>query len=213
MNLMCVAPRVLVLLVFVSSCMLGFSLAASAVVENLARGGNFEDDEDLAEWMLDIADGSLGEMDIDDTTAAVDKCSLFFKIEQLSGNDSTRPRFNQVGHLIEKGKKYTFAAFYKAEEKRGAIMAVQMDVGPWTLFVEKTIVIGTEWEEKWAEFTAPMDSAVSLQPTRNNGSTGNYWVDGVRFFEGGYEPYDFGQKAVSAVGKLAVRWGAVRSLY
>ncbi|MFC1718158.1 carbohydrate binding domain-containing protein [Candidatus Poribacteria bacterium] len=213
MKLVCMALRRTVLLVVVSLCILGFGLTASAAVENLARGGDFEDEEDMAEWTLDIADGSLGEMSIDDTTAAVGESSLFFSSDQLSGNDGTRPRFNQFGHLLTKGKTYTFAAFFKAEEERGASMTVQLNGAPWTRFVEKTIVIGTEWEEKWAVFTVPIDAEVSLQPTRNTGSTVNYWVDGVRFFEGEYEPYDFGQKAVSSVGKLAAKWGAVRSLY
>ncbi len=45
--------------------------------------------------------------------------------------------------------------------------------------------------------------------TRNNGTLVNYWVDGVRFFEGEYEPY-FPDQAVSSAGKLAVAWGGLK---
>ncbi|MFC1718157.1 carbohydrate binding domain-containing protein [Candidatus Poribacteria bacterium] len=210
MKLMSGALRGSVLLVVASLWVLGFGLVASAAVENLALGGNFEDEGELAEWSLDIADGSLGEMSIDDTTAAVGESSLFFRIDQLSGNDGTRPRFNQFGHILENNKIYTLAAFYKAEEERTFTIAVQLNGAPWTRFADQEIAVDTEWQERWVTFTATQDGEVSLQPTRNTGSSVNYWVDGIRFFEGEYEPPVIGPSSVSSAGKLATKWGAIK---
>ena len=211
MKLMCASLKGLTLLMVASLWMLGFGLVASADVENLATGGDFEDPGDLEEWDLDVADGSVGEMKMDNTTAAIGNSSLFFEVIALSGNDGTRPRFNQFGHIIENGKTYTLSAFYKAEEERTAIIMVQLNGAPWTRFLEETITIGTEWQEIWATFTSTENGEVSIQPTRNTGSDVNYWVDGVRFFEGEYEPYDSVPSSVSSAGKLAAKWGAIKT--
>lgn len=201
----------LALLMVTSLWILGSGPAVTADVENVARGGDFEDAKDLQEWDLDVADGSIAEMKIDKANAAIGKTSLFFEAVALSGNDGTRPRFNQFGHIVEEGKTYTLSAFYKAEEKRMVSMTVQLNGVPWTRFTEKAIVIDTEWKEEWTTFTSPLNGEVSIQPTRNNGSLVNYWVDGVRFFEGEYEPY-LPDQAVSRAGKLAVKWAAIKAL-
>ena len=208
---MCVALKWLMLLVVAWVWTLSFGLTASADIVNLALGGDFEDKEDLTEWMLRNEDGSKAEMKIDKTAAAIGRSSLFFEIAELSGTDGTRPRIGQV-QAIANGKTYTLSAFYKAEEERTASITVQLNAGPWTRFVEKTITIGTEWQEQWASFTAPQDAEVTIQPTRNTGSDTNYWLDGIRFFEGEYEPYSPDQ-AVSGAGKIATGWGAVKTLY
>jgi hypothetical protein len=200
----------LTLLLFALALTLNMNLIVSADVANLALGGDFEDAKDLEKWLLDIADGSMGEMKIDKTTAAIGKSSLFFKITALSGKDGTRPRFNQFGHILEKGKTYTLSAFYKAEEKRTASITAQLNGDPWTRFVEKTITIDIQWKEEWATFIAPQDGEVSIQPTRNTDSKVNYWVDGIRFFVGEYEPYA-PAKVVSNPGKLSIKWGFMKS--
>jgi len=161
------------------------------IVKNLARGGDFEGKEDLKEWQLHVEDGSGAILEIDRTTAATGKSSLFIGITQLSDKDYSRPRISQ-GQVIRKGKIYTLSAFYKAEEERSIYITVQLHCLPWTLFVEKEVIIGAEWEEHWAKFTAPQDGEVTIQPARNNNSYVNYWIDGIRFFEGEYKPYNSG---------------------
>ncbi|MFC1718159.1 helix-turn-helix domain-containing protein [Candidatus Poribacteria bacterium] len=161
-------------------------------VESLAQGGNFESKEDLARWELHVEDGSEAKLEIDETTSVTGKSSLFFNIIRLSGNDYSRPRISQ-DQEIKEGGIYTLSAFYKAEEERKAYIAVQLDKLPWTLFVEKGITIGTEWEEHWATFTAPRDGKVTIQPSRNANSDVKYWLDGVRFFEGEYRQYGLEQ--------------------
>jgi len=54
----------------------------------------------------------------------------------------------------------------------------------------KVIAIGTEWKEQWGTFTALQDAEVKIQPARNTCSDINYWLDGIRFFEGEYQSHN-----------------------
>ena len=65
-------------LMILSLLILGFGPSVSAEVQNMARGGDFEDAKDLEEWTLDVADGSVAEMKIETKTSAVGKTCLFF---------------------------------------------------------------------------------------------------------------------------------------
>lgn len=139
MKLLYVASKGLALLAVASVFILALNLTTLAEVENLLRGGDFEDKEDLLEWELALAD-SKAEMKIDKTTVAIGKSSLFFKIDEQVG-DKTRPRFQQRGHMIEKGKTYTLSALLSGMTlwRHGRLRKAQARL--YTMFLEMATTV------------------------------------------------------------------------
>ncbi|MBP7050143.1 MAG: carbohydrate binding domain-containing protein [Phycisphaerae bacterium] len=97
------------------------------------------------------------------------------------------------GHKFEKGKKYTFAAFMKS--KSGTLqvrLKPEIDGDPWTGYNESVVTITDTWTEYYTT-TAVMAADVSpTSPTFHFGfSAGDFWIDGIRLFEGDYVPPEF----------------------
>ena len=90
---------------------------------------------------------------------------------------------------FQKGKKYTLSAFFKC--KKGTLdvhMKPQQATEPWAGYGSKTITM----TETWTEFsvTTPVfaqDVAASITFAIAF-DVGDFWVDGVRFYEGEYVP-------------------------
>ena len=188
-------------------------LAVSDEIENLVRGGDFEEDADLNQWGLD-AKNSISSMTRDENTAAIGESSLYIEITQLDPEAGWVPNPTQHQHSFESRATYTYAAFLKAEETKQITMNVKQDGGEWRSYISETFSVGTEWEEFWFTFEAQEDAPSMMLEFNNSSSLVNYWIDGVRFYEGEYEPYIPQEpKAVEAVGKLLTTWAAIRMQY
>jgi hypothetical protein len=121
------------------------------------------------------------------------------------------PNPTQHQHSLERRVTYTYAAFLKAEETKQITMNVKQDGGDWRSYISKTFSVGTEWEEFWFTFQAQEDAPSMMLEFNNSNSLVNYWIDGVRFYEGEYEPYIPPEpKAVEAMGKLLTTWAGIK---
>jgi len=118
------------------------------------------------------------------------------------------------GHVFKAGKVYTLAAFLKSKEGPLQInFKPELAVDPWTGFGEKEFTM----TDKWAEYfvtTPPMPNDVDpASLTFHIGYTkGEFWMDGVRFYEGKYKEPDFKPtKAVESRNKLSTTWGDIKN--
>ena len=118
------------------------------------------------------------------------------------------------GHVFKAGKVYTLAAFLKSKEGPLQInFKPELAVDPWTGYGEKEFTM----TDKWAEYfvtTPPMPNDVDpASLTFHIGYTkGEFWMDGVRFYEGKYKEPDFKPtKAVESRNKLSTTWGDIKN--
>jgi hypothetical protein len=113
------------------------------------------------------------------------------------------------GHIFEQGKVYTLAAFLKS--KSGTLQInfkPELDADPWTGYGSQEFTMTETWEEYYVT-TPPMpEEANPASLTFHIAYTaGEFWMDGVRFFEGEYmEP-----AAVKPQGKLGTVWGKIKA--
>jgi len=118
------------------------------------------------------------------------------------------------GHVFEAGKVYTLAAFLKSKEGPLDInFKPELSVDPWTGYGAKQFTMTDEWEEYYVT-TPPMPGKVDpASLTFHIGFTkGEFWIDGVRFYEGEYEEPDFSEsRAVKPQGKLSATWGSIKA--
>ena len=115
--------------------------------------------------------------------------------------------------IFEKGKKYTLAAFLKASKPLKINFKPELAQNPWTGYGEQQFEMSQEWKEYYVT-TPVFDSDVSpAQITFHVAfDDGEFWMDGVRFFEGDYVKPEFLQpSAVKPVDKLSTTWAEVKS--
>jgi len=93
-----------------------------------------------------------------------------------------------AGHVFEQGKKYTLSAFLKS--KQGELQVnfkPELAQDPWPGYGAQSFTMTEEWTEfsiTTPVFTENVDPATitfHIQYT-----AGDFWVDGVRFYEGDY---------------------------
>lgn len=196
----------------VMTCLLSLDWAiADEEIENLARGGDFEEPIDRDQWRLNLGNNGVGTMTIDKKEAAIGECSLFIDGISFAADESWKPQIDQTNVEILEDGVYTLSAFLKAEEPRPLGMYSEIPVDPWTKVPNKVVTVGTEWKEYWATGVPP--AGVVTIGFKNQGSKVSYWIDGVRFYPGEYVPTEIeGQRIAVAPGsKLATTWGQIRS--
>jgi len=202
-------------LVTLLACLLTLNLAVGDdEIENMARGGDFETDDDRIQWNLNLND-AVATMTIDKKDAAVGDASLFIADIALDPARSWKPQIDQGDiPIFEKGE-YTISAFLKGEASRPVGMYSEVLVDPWTKSPSQTVTITTEWVEYWATGIPP-DDMVGIGFS-NGGSTVSYWIDGVRFYAGEYVPTDLDgdepKIAVTRKNKLATTWGELKHTF
>lgn len=195
-------------------CLLSLNPTIADDVENLARGGDFEEgDTDMAEWRLNLGNAGVGTMAIDNEEAAIGEASLFISGINFDPAESWKPQIDQSNIQILEDGVYTISAFLKAEEPRPLGMYSEIPVDPWTKVPNKVVTVGTEWEEYWATGVPP--AGVVTIGFKNEGSKVSYWIDGVRFYPGEYVPTEIGgiPKAVAPGSELTTTWGSIRAGY
>ena len=217
MSWLSISPRFesLLLLAAMSVWTIGFGVSISAQeIENLARGGDFETPDDMAQWGLWKAAATQGNMKIDKKNAAIGVASLYVFDIVLDPADKWKPNIVQVDvFILEKQKLHTFSAFLKAENARKLRMTFIDHINePWPMGPDKIFDVGTEWKEYWVT-SVPVALAGSLQITNApDGSRVNYWIDGVRFYSGEFQP-TIPPRAVSITDKLTTMWGTIKTRY
>lgn len=191
---------------------LGPALAGEEI-ENMARGGDFEEPTDREQWRLNLGNNGVGTMTIDDKDAAIGECSLFIDGISFAADESWKPQIDQTNVQVFEDGEYTLSAFLKAVEPRPVGMYSEIPVSPWTKVPNKVVTVDTEWEEYWATGVPPAD--IVTIGFKNEGSKISYWIDGVRFYSGEYVPTEIeGQRiAVTPGSKVATTWSSIRAQY
>ena len=208
------ARSLLFSLVVLTVLLLNFGLlTAKAEIVNMARGGDFETAADLNQWSF-WQDAGTATFTVDEDEVAIGTSSAFMEIVKLSVPEPWAPGLTQLPFDIEKGVTYTFSAFLKAESSRNVVMVVRFHGagGNDPRFLNEQMTVGTEWEEYWGTFTAQESSTPVGILFVNTGSDVSYWLDGVRFYEGEYEPTE-PVGAVSAMNKVPTTWAAIKAQY
>ena len=172
-------------------------------VENILANGGFEDGI-MEPW------GSYGgaTMEVVDTLegAAV-------KEDPIEGNYCLRVAvaaaganwwdlgLDHSGHVFENGKTYTLSAFLKCKEGTLDInFKPELGVDPWPGYGEEIITMTEEWAEY--SITTPVFSE-DVSPATITFHIGfaaaEFWIDGVRFYEGDYVPPQLGDKSFASM--------------
>ena len=119
-----------------------------------------------------------------------------------------------MGHVFEAGKKYTLSAFLKCKEGTLQVtLNTELEVDPWTKYGISTQTMTEEWQEYYV--TTPVltsdvyPGAISFHTAF---APGDFWIDGVRFYEGDYVPIPApGAILLGTIGVGFVGWLRRRS--
>ena len=207
------------LLVFILAFLLSPALFAADEIENLVKGGDFEEDIDMSNWTAFSSGPATMSIVRDKKEAAVGEASVFVEVTGVDPAKTSNPQFRQLPYgtamSVEKGKTYTLSMSLKAEEPRNIQMMIFREVPSYEVRITKTINVGTEWEEFWVTGAMPEDSLVAIRLLNAGSGKISYWVDNVRFYEGEYVPtFIEEEKAVMMTGdKLPATWAGIRSRY
>jgi len=94
------------------------------------------------------------------------------------------------GAVFEQGKKYTVSAFLKCKEGTFQVdFKPQIAADPWTGYGQETFTITEEWAEYSVTTPVFTEDVAPANVTFHIGfAAGEFWIDGVRFYEGDYIP-------------------------
>ncbi len=117
------------------------------------------------------------------------KCCLHVTVP-AAGANSWDVGLRHIGHTFKRGKKYTLSVFLKC--KSGTLrvnLKTELGEDPWTAYGERQVTM----TDKWAEYstTTPVfatDTTPGTLTFHIAFAAGDFWVDGVRWYEGDYVP-------------------------
>jgi hypothetical protein len=96
-------------------------------------------------------------------------------------------------HTFKQGKKYTFACFMKT--KSGTLqvrLKPERGADPWTAYGEVVVTVTDKWTEYWTTTPVMTADVNPASPTFHFAfAPGDFWIDGVRLYEGDYVPPAF----------------------
>ena len=106
------------------------------------------------------------------------------------GDNSWNTGLQHQGHVFETGKSYTLSAFLRSQAATLDIhFKPELQADPWTAYGAQTFTMTDEWAEYSASTgVIPQDVDPGSITFHIGFATGEFWVDGVRFYEGDYRP-------------------------
>jgi len=188
-----------------------------AEVENILVNGGFEDRE-TAPWStygavaIKIVDRLAGADVAEDPIEGEQALNVLVNAKGANFWDSGL-QHNPGNHVFEKGKKYTLAAFLKTKEGTLQInFKPELGQDPWTGYGEQQFTMTDTWQE-FHSTTQEMPAAVVPASITFHIAfeVSEFWIDGVRFFEGDYVPPGDEPQAVEAQNKLTTTWGHLKA--
>jgi hypothetical protein len=106
-----------------------------------------------------------------------------------------------AGHVFEQGKKYTLSAFLKSKEGELQInFKPELGQDPWPGYGAQSFTMTEEWTEysiTTPVFTENVDPATITFHIQY--AAGDFWIDGVRFYEGDYVPPVLGERGAARI--------------
>ncbi len=181
---------------------MGFNPSHAQEVENLLGNGGFEDGV-LTPWSTY---GNVTTEVVQVLTGAaipedpIEGRYCLHVVVPAAGANFWDAGLQPSGEVFAKGKKYTVSAFLKS--KKGTLqinMKPELAINPWTGYGEQMMTITEEWAEYSVTTPVFTEDVMPAGFTFHIAMTpGDFWVDGVRFYEGDYVPPAF-KKILSAV--------------
>ena len=111
--------KLLLLLAAMFVLAIGFGVSVGAEeIENLARGGDFENPDDIAQWGLWKAAATQGNMKIDKKNAAVGEASLYVFDIILDPLDKWKPILYRWISLSSKRKRFIPTRHFSKRKSR-----------------------------------------------------------------------------------------------
>jgi len=168
---------------------MGFSPSHAQEVENLLVNGGFEDDV-LSPWYeyggatLEIVTELVGAAVPE---GLVEEGSCLHVVVPTAGVNAWDFGLAQEGHIFETGKYYTLSAFMKSKSGDLEIgFKPERASDPWEGYGSQTYIITEEWAEY--SITTPVftEDVIGSITFHIGYAAGDFWVDGVRWYEGDY---------------------------
>ncbi len=181
---------------------MGFGPSHAQEVENLLANGGFEDG-DISPWgtygavTTEVVQVLVGAAVPEDPIEG--RYSLHIEVAE-AGVNFWSSGLQHDGHVFEEGKKYTLSAFLKSKEGTLDInFKPELGQDPWPGYGSQSFTM----TEEWAEYstTTPVfteDVSPATITFHIAYAPGDFWVDGVRWYEGDYVPPAF-KKILTAV--------------
>jgi len=158
-------------------------------VENILANGGFEsgttDSWGTYTATMEVAEGPVGIAVLEDPVEG--QYCLHVTVDSPGANNWDNG-LQHAGHVFEQDKKYTLSAWLKCAEGTLDIrFKPELAQDPWTGFGDQVFTMTEEWQE-FSVTTPVMTEDVSPATiTFHIGfAAGEFWVDGVRFYEGDY---------------------------
>jgi len=174
---------------------IGFGPSHAQEVENLLANGGFEDGV-ATPWSV-WGGGATGEVVTELVGAAVEEDPIEGKfslhvVVPAAGANSWSSGLEHRDHVFEQGKYYTLSAFVKCKEGTLDIrFKPERGVDPWEGYGAQVFTITEEWTE--FSVTTPVfteDVSPGVIQFHIAFAAGDFWVDGIRWYEGDYvEPF------------------------
>jgi hypothetical protein len=185
-------------------------------VVDLVINGDFED-EVLQPWRLSFRPGGGGdaELTFDDEESFTGDFSLKVEINSTSGNGRDVNVWEQpILENIEKGKKYTYSVWMKAEKSRPLTLnTMKSGGGVVTNPVSKEFTLTTEWEEHWFTMDATDSVAFRLEILLGQAEP-TVWIDHITFYQGEYvdEKLQEPEVVTKTDDMLSTCWGRLKAV-
>jgi len=180
--------------VYFDDIRVGHPVPAQAEIVNILANGGFEDGvlepwgfwgDATAEVVTELVGAAVPEAPIEG-----DSC-LHITVNSAGANDYDYG-LNQGGHVFEAGKKYTVSAFLKCNQGTMDIrLKPERGADPWEGYGEQVFTMTEEWTEYSVTTPVFTEDVNPASITFHIAfAAGEFWVDGVRFYEGDYVPPD-----------------------
>ena len=200
----------------------GTSVAyAAEEIENLFDNPGFEDGKGrdlqaIPGWKLYKQQNATGLLSIDtDEAIEGDQC-VMIEVTGVPAGGTWNLRFDHDRRFrVEKDETYTMSFWLKGDPGPITISpsrAEQNEAGQWGNLASKEIMITPDWEEYFLTFKSSEDRLIMWQLLISNPKQ-VYYVDYARCYVGEYVEGEIKplQRAVFPAGKLAARWGELKS--
>ena len=159
--------------------------AASDRQPDLIQNASFESDT-TAPWFA-YGDAAIS---LDDSLASEGQSSAIVEVSSVGASASD----SGIGYYTTTGFRarslYTFSLFLKARAPREATIIPELAAAPWTSYGRRTVTLTTEWQEYRVEFQPDVDVHPASLTIHVGASTTDFWMDGLRWYEGSYTPGD-----------------------
>jgi len=200
---------------------MGTSMAYAQEIENLFDNPGFEDGSgvDLQEipgWNIYTQEGATGLLSINTTDAIEGNQCVMIEVTGVPAGGEWNLRFDHARRFsVVEGETYTMSFWLKGDP--GPITfspgrAEKNEAGEWGNLASKEVTITPEWAEYHLTFESPENRLIMWQLLISNPGQ-IYYVDYARCYVGEYVESDLGttEAAVSSAGKLATKWGSLKS--